>query len=183
MLYVRAYAENIFESFTLKSLADEVFYNIAIIDAVVTYFRQLVFGYARYYQCFNDWHKLCCFKDGARASATTFTTAAVHEHVICGQTKVLSMDGYPVELKSPNYPGLYPASTNCSIVLIAPEDMVISFNLFTIQVEVCCDYLQVSNTKCQFIQKILQLSLEITSLKDFHDTVRFCVKKMFILRQ
>ena len=183
MLYVRAYAENIFESFTLKSLADEVFYNIAIIDAVVTYFRQLVFGYARYYQCFNDWHKLCCFKDGARASATTFTTAAVHEHVICGQTKVLSMDGYPVELKSPNYPGLYPASTNCSIVLIAPEDMVISFNLFTIQVEVCCDYLQVSNTKCQFMQKILQLSLEITSLKDFHDTVRFCVKKMFILRQ
>ena len=29
----------------------------------------------------------------------------------------------------------------------------------------CCDYLQVSHTKCQFIQKILQLCLEITSPK------------------
>nr|CAB3234598.1 cubilin-like [Phallusia mammillata] len=72
---------------------------------------------------------------------TSATTQVVGiGNLTCGFVGRIEND--PVGIASPNYPQNYPKDTFCTWTLIAPADHEIEFSLEEMDIEVCCDYVE-----------------------------------------
>lgn len=81
-------------------------------------------------------------------------------NLTCGFVGLIGAN--PVTITSPNYPSNYPTNTTCSWTLMAPDGQNVQLNLEVLDLETCCDFVQVVFViQCKIIIYILSLQAHV----------------------